>query len=225
MAAAEVAAVGARWLAEQARAAVSARGRADLALSGGLTPRPLYHALARADLPWRQIHVWWADERCVDPDDVESNYAMVKTALLDEVPAVVHRMEAERPDRQAAAAAYAAALPDVLDAMLLGMGEDLHTCSLFPGPGRDWSRPVGTKVIYVADSPKPPPERLTVTPDVIAAARALLVVVTGADKAESVALALEGPERPDLYPIHLARRATWLLDTGAAAKLEETSHG
>jgi 6-phosphogluconolactonase len=159
----------------------------------------------------------------VPPDDEDSNYAMVAAALLDHVPAVAHRMEGERPDHAAAAADYAAALPDALDAMLLGMGEDLHTCSLFPGT--DWSRPVGKKVIYVADSPKPPPERLTVTPDVLAAARALIVAVTGAGKAEQVVRALEGPERPDRYPVHLARRGTWLLDTAAAAKLEETPHG
>jgi len=220
--AAELPAIGARWLAERAHAAIAARGRFDVALAGGSTPRPIYETLATMDLPWSQIHVWFGDERCVPPDHPDSNYRMARLALLDRVPAVAHRMEADRPDREAAAAEYAAALPDVLDAMLLGMGEDLHTASLVPGV--DWGRPVGKKVIHVTGFPKPPPDRLTVTPDVIARARAILVAVAGAGKAGQVALALTGPSRPDLYPIHLARRATWLLDRAAADKLQESPH-
>ncbi len=219
--AAELAATGAVWIADRARAAVSARGRFDVALAGGSTPRPIYEALARLTLPWPRIHVWFGDERCVPPDDPESNYRMAREALLRHVPAVVHRMEAERPDRDAAAADYAAALPDALDVVLLGMGEDLHTASLFPGhpvPPRE-------KVIHVTGAPKPPPERLSIPPDVIAAARELLVAVAGAGKAAQVALALEGPARPDRYPVHLARRGTWLLDRAAASQHKESSHG
>jgi 6-phosphogluconolactonase len=152
---------------------------------------------------------------------------MVRAALLDRVPAVGHRPEAERPDRAAAAAAYGAALPAALDAMVLGMGEDSHTASLFPG--RAFDAPPGARVVAVAGAPKPPPERLTVTPAVIAAARALLVIVTGAGKAGPVARALEGPDRPDLYPVQLARRGTWLLDPAAASALsappKESPHG
>src|SRR5262249_13903806 len=139
-----------------------------------------------------------------------------RLALLDHVPAAVHRMEGER-DPDAAAAAYAAALPDVLDAILLGMGEDLHTASL--APCVDWTRPTGKKVIHVSGFPKLPPDRITITPDVIGAARALIVAVTGAGKAAQVALALNGPSDPECYPIHLARRGTWLLDRAAAAQL------
>jgi 6-phosphogluconolactonase len=214
--AAALPAVGARWIAERAVAAVAARGRFDVALSGGTTPRPIYEALAGMELPWPKIHVWFADERCVPPDHHDSNYRMARLALLDHVPAVVHRMEGER-DPDVAAADYDAALPDVLDAILLGMGEDLHTASL--APGVDWTRPTGKKVIHVSGFAKPPPERITVTPDVIDAARALIVAVSGAGKAPQVALALEGPAHPERYPIHLARRGTWLLDRAAAAQI------
>src|SRR5262249_48745168 len=214
--AAALPAVGARWIAERATAGVTARGRADVALSGGTTPRPIYEALAGMGPPWPKIHIWFADERCVPPDHHDSNYRMARLALLDHVPAVVHRMEGER-DPEAAAAEYGAALPDVLDAILLGMGEDLHTCSLAPGVA--WTRPPGKKVIHVTGFPKRPPDRITITPDVIEAARALIVAVTGAGKAPQVALALEGPTDVKRYPIHLARRGTWLLDRGAAAQL------
>jgi len=214
--AAALPAVGARWIAERATAAVTARGRADVALSGGTTPRPIYEALAGMELPWPKIHIWFADERCVPPDHHDSNYRMARLALLDHVPVVVHRMEGER-DPDAVAAEYAAALPDVLDAILLGMGEDLHTASL--APGVDWTRPTGKKVIHVTGFAKPPPDRITITPDVIDAARALIVAATGAGKAAQVALALNGPPDPKRYPIHLARRGTWLLDRAAAAQL------
>jgi 6-phosphogluconolactonase len=219
--AAALPAVGARWIAERAASAATARGRFDVALSGGSTPRPIYEALAGMDLPWRQVHIWFADERCVPPDHPDSNYRMARLALLDHVPAEIHRIEGER-DPDAVAADYAAALPDVLDAILLGMGEDLHTASL--APGVDWSRPTGKKVLHVTGFPKPPPDRITITPDVIAAARALLVAVTGAGKAAQVALALTGSPDPKHYPIHVARRATWLLDRAAAAQIQESSH-
>ena len=207
--------------------ALAERGAAHVALSGGTTPGRTYELLGggaggggcAAGLP--DVEWWFADERCVPPDHADSNYRMVRLALLDHVPAVVHRIEGER-DPDAAAADYAAALPDVLDAMVLGMGEDLHTASL--APGVDWSRPTGQKVLHVSGFAKPPPDRITVTPDVIAAARALLVAVTGAGKAAQVALALDRPPEPQRYPIHLARRATWLLDRAAAAQLQESPH-
>lgn len=219
--AAALPATGARWIADRARAAVAARGRADLALSGGSTPRPIYEALAGMDLPWRQIHIWFADERCVPPDHPDSNYRMARLALLDRVPAVVHRMDGER-DPDAVADEYAAALPDVLDAILLGMGEDFHTASL--APGVDWSRPTGKKVFHVSGFAKPPPERISITPDVIQAARELLVAVAGAGKATQVAVALNEPPDVKRYPIHLARRGTWLLDRAAAAQLPTSFH-
>src|SRR5258708_6313847 len=141
-----------------------------------------------------------------------------REALLDRVAAPhVHRMAGERADRAAAAADYAAGLPEALDVLVLGMGEDGHRASLFPG--HDWSRPTGRKVIAVSGAPKPPPFRLSITPDVIWAARARMVLATGAGKAEQVRRALEDEARPSLYPVQTVRDAAWLVDRDAASLL------
>lgn len=208
----------ASWIAAQLKAAIGARASASLALAGGNTPRQIYEELSRLPIDWDLVHIFFGDERCVPPQDPDSNFRMAQEALLDRVKAPhVHRMQGEREDREAAAAEYGALLPDALDAVLLGMGEDGHTASLFPG--HDWSRPTGRKVIAVSGAPKPPPLRLSITPDVIWAARARLVVTTGEGKAESVRGALEGESSPPRYPIQIARRATWLLDRAASSLL------
>jgi 6-phosphogluconolactonase len=217
--AADLARRGAAWIAERLAQAAARTGRASIALAGGNTPRPVYQALAKQPLPWSEIEFYFGDERCVPPDHVDSNCRMARETLFDVAPIPpdnVHRIPAEREDREAAAAEYAAILPDELDVILLGMGEDSHTASLFPGT--DWGRGTGRKVIVVA-SPKPPPFRLTVTPDVIAGARQRLVMVTGADKARQVKQALRGGYNPYLYPIQIARHGTWLLDQAAARDL------
>ena len=103
--------------------------------------------------------------------------------------------------------------------MVLGMGEDGHTASLFPG--QDWSHLVGRKVIVVNGAPKPPPRRLSVTPEVIWAARARLVLATGVSKAPQIVRALEGEADPTHYPVHMVRGATWLLDRAAASLLSK----
>jgi 6-phosphogluconolactonase len=211
---------GASWIAESLQAAIAARGMASLALAGGNTPRAIYEQLASLSIEWDRVHVFFGDERCVPPDDPSSNFRMASEALLDRVGAPhVHRMPGEREDREAAAAEYAAHLPDALDAIVLGMGEDGHTASLFPGT--DWSRATGHKVIVVTGAPKPPPIRLSVTPDVIWAARARLVLATGAGKAEQVRLALEGDAVPSLHPVHTVGDATWLVDRAAAFLLSK----
>jgi len=200
----DVAGAGADWIA-------ALRPRT-VALSGGNTPRGIDRELARRPLPWDAMDFYFGDERCVPPDDPQSNYRMAREALPL---ARLHRMEAERPDLEAAAADYARILPDVLDLIILGVGEDGHTASLFPG------RPVGPgNVIVVRDAPKPPPTRLSVTPMVIRAARERLVVATGADKAEVVRAALTGPVDPLRLPVQHARDGTWLLDRAAAKLLE-----
>jgi 6-phosphogluconolactonase len=209
---------GAAWMAQRLLAALEARGTASVALAGGNTPRRVYEELAKLPVAWDSVHVFFGDERCVAPDHPDSNYRMAREALLDRVRAAhVHRMLGERADREAAAAEYAALLPDQLDAIVLGLGEDGHTASLFPG--HDWSRPVGTSVIAVSGAPKPPPFRLSVTPEVIWAAGARLVLATGDGKAEQVRRALDGEALPALYPVHTVRAATWLLDRAAASLL------
>ena len=214
----EVPRIGAEWIAHQLREAIAQRGLASLALSGGNTPRRVYEELASLQIPWDRVGVFFGDERCVPPDDPDSNFRMAREALLDRVRAPrVHRMPAERTDLESAAAEYARELPERFDAILLGMGEDGHTASLFPG--HDWSHPAGRKVIVVSGAPKPPPCRLSVTPEVIWAARARLVLATGAGKGQQVFSALEGEADPSRYPVHLVGGATWLLDRAASSLL------
>lgn len=209
---------GASWIAGRLREAVAARGLASVALAGGTTPRRVYEELAREPVDWTRVEVFFGDERCVPPDDPSSNFRMAREALLDRIRGPrVHRMRGEDPDLEKAAAAYAALLPDALDAIVLGMGGDGHTASLFPG--RDWSRPVERKVIVVTGAPKPPPRRLSVTPDVIWAARSRLVLATGEGKAREVQCAFEGDADPAVHPVHTVRDATWLLDRAAASLL------
>ena len=216
---AEVPRAGAEWIARHLQQAIAERGRASLCLSGGHTPRQVYEVLATFPLRWDRIAVFFGDERCVSPDDPDSNFRMAREALFDRVKGlVVHRIPAERTDLESVAAEYAKELPEAFDAMVLGMGEDGHTESLFPGHG-DWSRPVGAKVIVVSGAPKPPPCRLSVTPEVIWAARARLVLAPGAGKAAQIARALEGEADPARYPVQTVRDATWLLDPAAASLL------
>jgi 6-phosphogluconolactonase len=216
------ASTAARRLATEVRRVLQSRERCSLALSGGSTPGPVYQRLA-AELPdrdtWRRIEVFFADERCVPPDDPESNYRMVKEALLDRVPvepAQVHRMEGER-DGDEAARAYEAILPDRLDLLVLGLGQDGHTVSLFPGaPSLSESH---RRVLAVVGS-KPPFHRLTITPPVILAARRTVVLVAGSDKADTLARVFDDPYDPSRVPGQLARDGLWIVDPAAASRLE-----
>lgn len=204
-------------------ASVVARGWASIALAGGGSPRPVYQRLAAMTLPWNRIDVFFGDERAVPPEHRDSNYHMAAETLLD--PAGVpmarrHRMPADAADRVSAAAEYAELLPERLDLLILGVGRDGHTASLFPG-----SRAVKENWYHVvpSESPEPPTLRLTITPPVIAAARARLVLARGSDKAAAVARALEGEEDPERCPAQLARAGVWLLDDAAAAGLVGTA--
>ena len=215
-----------RWVEEAAtriagglEASVVARGWASIALAGGETPRPVYQRLAAMTLPWNKIDVFFGDERAVPPEHRDSNYHMVAESLLD--PAGVpmarrHRMPADAADRSSAAAEYAELLPERLDLLVLGVGRDGHTASLFPGSRavqETWQR------VVPSESPVPPTQRMTITPPVIAAARACLVLARGRDKAAAVARALQGRDDPEQCPAQLARAGVWLLDDDAAAGL------
>ena len=213
--------VVAEWLAAAVEAALRERGHCAVALSGGATPRPVYERLARDPLAgrirWRDVEVFFGDERAVLPGDPASNYHMAMGALLGRVPipaAGIHRMEAERADRDAAARAYERQLPERLDVLLLGMGADGHTASLFPGAAALDER---ARRVVPATGPTPPRERLTITPPVIGAARRVAVLVAGADKAATVARALRGPVRPRELPVQLALAGAWFLDRAAGA--------
>ena len=212
----------AEWIGSEIKRAVAERGSCALALAGGRTPEPVYRLLASdASIDWTNVDLFFTDERAVPPDDAESNYDMVRRALLSRVslpPSRTHRMKAESLDRDAAARDYERSLPSQIDVLVLGMGQDGHTASLFPGsPVLDERHRLVVPVV----GPKPPPERLTLTPPVIEAARSVAVIAAGADKAAMVARAIEGPWSPREIPAQLARRGRWFLDQAAAAELTQ----
>jgi 6-phosphogluconolactonase len=199
--------------------AVHERGRASLALAGGTTPKATYEALAGLPLDWSSVDVFFGDERCVPADHEDSNYRMAKAALFDRVAIPsdrIHRMQGELADRDAAARSYEAELPSALDVVVLGIGEDAHTASLFPGA--DALREATRRVLPVT-GPKPPPARLSLTPPALRAARVCLVLASGAGKAEPVRRALLDPIDISTTPIQLARDGVWFLDAAAASAL------
>ena len=200
----------------RASEAVAVRGRFTVALSGGSTPKRLYELLAepalRSQVAWDRVELFWGDERCLPPDDAESNYHMARQAMMSRLPIPpgrIHRIEAERPDRDAAAQDYQAVIagvfghdadgpPPAFDLILLGMGPDGHTASLFPhNPALEET---ARWVVAVHDVPKAPPDRMTLTYPVLNAAHEVLFLVAGADKAERLAEVLEGPPDPRRLP-------------------------
>ena len=216
--------------------AITTRGRFTMALSGGGTPRQLYSLLAsdpyRRQIDWTFVEIFWSDERCVAPDDAESNYYMAREVMLsrlEELPVVqVHRMPADMPDRDAASQAYTDEMRRVFrtngvpsfDLIQLGMGPEAHTCSLFP---HQPSLHEQARLVMPVSVPKPPPDRLTFTPPILNAARHVLFLATGADKADALREVLQGEVNPDEYPAQLVRpkngEVTWMVDTAIASKL------
>jgi 6-phosphogluconolactonase len=199
--------------------ALGERGRASLALAGGTTPKATYESLAGLPLDWSHIDIFFGDERCVPPDDAESNYRMAKAALFDRISIPserIHRMQGELADRDAAARAYEAELPERLDVVVLGIGEDAHTASLFPGAAALSEQ---TRRVLPVTGPKPPPARLSFTPPVLRGARVCIVLASGAGKAEPARRALKDPIDVVSTPIQLARDGVWFLDAAAAAAL------
>ena len=190
----ELAEAAASWTAERITRAVATRRACYLALAGGETPRGCYDRLARPPyrdtLPWSSVFVYWSDERQVPLDDPASNYAMAKAALLDHVPIPPEQVFPLVGDPTPALRripADAGGRPR-FDVIQLGLGEDGHTASLFPGSPA--LREAEALVAYVHDAPKPPPERVTLTLPVINAARAVLFTVLGASKREALARVL-----------------------------------
>lgn len=204
------------------RDAAAQRGRASLVLSGGSTPRPTHRALgARDDVDWRRVVVLWADERCVPPDDPASNYGMARQTLLEgRAFGGIVRIRGELSADEAAAA-YARELEEALgepcprfDVVLLGLGADGHTASLFPG---DDMRHEG----WVAAVRGPPPHRarVTLTHAALDAAREVIFLVAGAEKADALARVLAGEDalpatrvQPRVGP------PLWLVDRAAAGR-------
>jgi 6-phosphogluconolactonase len=212
-------------LAELAAEALELRDRAHLALAGGNTPRRTYELAAEWIGDWSRIEIWFGDERAVPPDDPESNLPMVRAALAgarglrDEA---IHRVQGERGAEEAArlyaeelAGAVAAGedgvLP-ILDVALQGIGPDGHTASLFPHhPALE----ADGLCAPVHDSPKPPPDRITMTLPVLRAARRVLFLVTGGEKAEAAAAMLSGPDPATPASLLVGRRTTVIADQAA----------
>jgi 6-phosphogluconolactonase len=194
-------------------AAAIERGTRTLTLAGGGTPRRAYQLLSSRRLEWGRVTVLFGDERCLPPDDPESNYWMAKQELLDRVhPGSVHRIPAELGP-ELGGRLYDPVVRSLtpLDLVLLGMGPDGHTASLFPGAPE--LRADGYAV-GVRGSPKPPPERVTMTLTALREAQRVVFLVTGEDKAEAVVKARDGQVPSGMIP-----DAEYLLDRAAASRL------
>ena len=197
--------------------ALSDQERVAIALSGGSTPKPVYRALAEhAEIEWHRVEVFFADERLVPFDDPASNFGMARSSLLDRIPvpkAQVHPLPAEASDLDAALEAYAARMPDRLDIIVLGVGTDGHTASLFPRSAALRA----TAPLTRSRAPEAPHERITVTPPVIQSARLLLVLATGPEKSAPVRAATAESGDVEECPARLARRGIWILGRDVVA--------
>jgi 6-phosphogluconolactonase len=225
-------------LVTRAAEAIGTSGRFTVALAGGSTPKGLYQLLATPRyaprIDWARVHVFWGDERCVPPDDPASNYRMARETLLDHVPVPpsnVHRIHGEDPPT-AAAAAHEQELRRVFstregppgasfDLVLLGMGDNGHTASLFPGLTAVHERARWVVAEHVAEVSM---WRVTLTPPVINAASDVVFLVSGPGKAAMLQRVLEGPRQPDVLPAQAIiprGGATWFVDAVAAADLRD----
>lgn len=218
------------------QAAIAARGRFTVALSGGSTPKALFGVLAalpyREQIEWANVQVFWGDERCVPPTDEQSNYRLARETLLTKVPipeAQIHRIPAEDPDHERAALAYATTLRQIFaladgefptfDLIHLGLGPEGHTASLFPGSpalSADRALVAAPYVEQVAAY------RITLTPPTINAAREVQFLVAGAGKAAIVHQILHAPYDPNALPAQIVAPSpgtlAWLLDEAAAGE-------
>jgi 6-phosphogluconolactonase len=232
----ELALKAAQLFARLADQYVVGTGRFAVALSGGSTPRAMFSLLAdspfKETVPWRSIYFFWGDERCVPPDHPDSNYRMAREALLEKIPVPeenIFRIPAER-DPQLAALEYSMALKRFfasaqsaltnlprLDLILLGMGADGHTASLFPKTSALEAREQIAVANYVE---KLGAYRITLTAATINNARNVVFLVAGRDKAEALREVIKGERRPELYPSQLIRPGNgallWLVDEAAA---------
>jgi 6-phosphogluconolactonase len=236
--AAATARAAAQLFSDAAVNAAKDRGVARIAISGGTTPKSMFQLLADPaepflnQVPWDRIELFWVDERCVPPDHSESNYRMTKEALLSKVPLPaerVHRMEGEL-DPEVAASRYESVIRNTFklegaqtptfDLILLGMGDDGHTASLFP---HTEALNEMARLAVPNHVPQKDAWRITLTWPVINQGRAVAFLIEGEPKAQVLHDVFLGPYQPDTYPSQIIRpasgRLTLLLDRAAAAKL------
>ncbi len=195
--------------------------RATLGLAGGSTPRATYELLRNAPVDWSRVDLWLSDERWVPPDDPDSNGRMAQETLADHIPAGFYPVPwfADRPAEEAAAE-YAATIDRICgdrpDIVMLGMGDDGHTASLFPG------RPTLTAggTAYVADLVPGKGRRLTATVELLHGARHIVFLVAGAAKAPVLAAVLDGEPYPATLVAQGAGDVTWIVDEAAAAGID-----
>jgi 6-phosphogluconolactonase len=236
--ASEVAQLAATYLTEAVTSAVAARGIARIAVSGGSTPKAVFELLADPTapfltrIPWQNLQLFWVDERCVPPTHEDSNFRMTRAAMLDKVPLPVeniHRMEGEL-DPEEAASRYEAEIRNAFrlegaqtptfDLVILGLGPDGHTASLFPHTEglNEMSR-----IVIANHVPQKDVWRISLTWPVITQGREVAFLIEGEEKAEMIRTVFTGPYNPEQYPAQLIRPAsgklTLLLDTAAAAGL------
>ena len=236
----ELFAAAAEEVVRAANDAVAERGRFTIALSGGSTPKNLFNLLAtnaRTVLPWDRMFFFFGDERHVPPTDPESNYHMADESLLSKVPVPpgnVFRIPAENPDAAAAAAAYEKTLEKffalqpgqfpVFDLILLGMGPDGHTASLFPGTAGLQEK---SRLVIANWVEKFKTSRITLTLPVPNAARCVTFLVSGTDKAPALHAVLDSDAPGEQYPSKLVRptdgKLIWLVDRAAASELSTRS--
>lgn len=235
---AALAEAAALYIVGQAQAAVAARGRFTIALSGGSTPKVLYEHLLQgarpSQFPWNRTYVFWSDERAVPLDDPRSNYRMAYETLLQHVPLPkehMHPMLSNGDDLDSAAQHYerviqgrVPGMPPRFDLLLLGLGPDGHTGSIFPH-----SPVIQEQHKLVAATPvaplEPPVRRITFTAPLINAAAEVLFLVAGVDKAQRLQQVIEGPRQPEALPAQLVAPTDgaliWMLEQGVAQQLSQ----
>ena len=232
----ELFAAAAEEVVRAANEAVAQRGRFTIALAGGSTPKSLYNLLAtnaRTALPWDRMFFFWGDERHVPPTDPDSNYRMADETMLSKIPvptANVFRMKTENPDAAAVAEDYEQTLRKffqlepgqvpTFDLILLGMGPDGHTASLFPGTAALQEK---SRLVLANWVEKMKTYRITLTLPVLNAARCVIFLVSGTDKAAALHAVLEEDVPGEQYPAKLVRprqgKLIWLVDRAAASTL------
>ncbi len=230
----ELAGAAAREFAARSTEAIEERGRFAVVLAGGSTPKAAYELLARdyaQTIDWDGVHVFFGDERSVPPDHEDSNYRMAREALLDHVSVgSVHRMRGELPPSEAAASYedelrgfFGEEEPPRFDLILLGIGEDGHTASLFPETS---ALEVTDRLVVANPVLKLDTTRITLTAPVLNAARAINFLVAGEGKAEALREILEGDADPRKYPAKLVRPPggpVWMVDLAASGMLVNVS--